>query len=132
MAEAHARMHLRDAVRDDDVDRAIQVTLHSFIHAQKFSVMRSLERGFQKYLTLKTDHHQLLMHLLQELVKDVGVYAQMRRQQLPDQFEIRCDDLEAKAKKYSVYRLESFYESDIFTSHQFQYDAETKIITKRF
>ena len=48
MSEAHARMHLRDSVRDDDVDRAIQVTLHSFIHAQKFSVMRSLERGFQK------------------------------------------------------------------------------------
>ena len=35
MSEAHARMHLRDHVRDDDVDMAIRMTLESFIQAQK-------------------------------------------------------------------------------------------------
>ena len=34
MAEAHAKMHLRDHVRDDDVNVAISVMLRSFMHAQ--------------------------------------------------------------------------------------------------
>jgi cell division protein FtsX len=31
MSEAHAKMHLRDHVRDDDVNVAISVMLHSFL-----------------------------------------------------------------------------------------------------
>lgn len=31
MAEAHARMHLREIVRNDDVDMAISVMMNSFI-----------------------------------------------------------------------------------------------------
>ena len=44
MAEAHARMHLRDSVRSDDVDLAIRMMLESFISAQKYSVMKSLRK----------------------------------------------------------------------------------------
>lgn len=44
MSEAHAKMHLREYVRSDDVDVAIQVTLDSFISAQKYSVMKSLRK----------------------------------------------------------------------------------------
>jgi DNA replication licensing factor MCM2 len=44
MSEAHARMHLRDQVRSDDLDVAIKVTLSSFIGAQKHAVMRSLRK----------------------------------------------------------------------------------------
>jgi len=35
MAEASARMHLREHVREDDVDMAIKVVLSSFLQAQK-------------------------------------------------------------------------------------------------
>jgi DNA replication licensing factor MCM2 len=34
MAEAHAKMHLREYVRDDDVDASISMILYSFITAQ--------------------------------------------------------------------------------------------------
>lgn len=44
MAEAHARMHLRDSVRSDDVDLAIRVMLESFISSQKFSVTKQLKK----------------------------------------------------------------------------------------
>lgn len=44
MAEAHARMHLRDYVIEDDVNMAIRVMLESFIDTQKFSVMRSMRK----------------------------------------------------------------------------------------
>ena len=44
MAEAHAKMHLRDHVRSDDVDMAIRVMVESFVSAQKFSVMKMLKK----------------------------------------------------------------------------------------
>jgi hypothetical protein len=44
LAEAHAKMHLREYVRSDDVDMAIKVALDSFISAQKFSMMKILRR----------------------------------------------------------------------------------------
>lgn len=44
MAEAHARLHLREIVRSDDVDLAIRVMLESFIQSQKHSVMNHLKK----------------------------------------------------------------------------------------
>ena len=47
IAEAHARMHLREYVHSDDVDMAIRVMLESFIDTQKYSVMRNMRKvGF--------------------------------------------------------------------------------------
>jgi hypothetical protein len=51
-----------------------------------------------------------------------------RNRNAAEQLEIRCDDLEAKAKKYSVYRLDEFYQSETFSSHQFSYDSNAKTI----
>ena len=44
IAEAHARMHLREYVHNDDVDIAIRVMLESFIDTQKYSVMRNMRK----------------------------------------------------------------------------------------
>lgn len=44
LAEAHARLHLRDYVVDDDVNMAIRVMLESFIDTQKYSVMRTMRK----------------------------------------------------------------------------------------
>jgi len=44
MAEAHARMHLREYVHEDDVNMAIRVMLESFIDTQKYSVMRNMKK----------------------------------------------------------------------------------------
>jgi len=51
MAEAHAKMHLRDYVRVDDMDASIKAMLESFISAQKFSVRRSLRKSFAKFMS---------------------------------------------------------------------------------
>lgn len=48
-AEAFAKMRLAEYVSNQDVDRAIRVSVKSFIGAQKSSVKRDLERGFLKY-----------------------------------------------------------------------------------
>jgi len=44
MAEASAKMHLREYVRADDIDLAISVTVGSFVNAQKMSIKKTLER----------------------------------------------------------------------------------------
>jgi len=44
MSEAHARMHLRDYVNEDDVNMAIRIMLESFISTQKFSIMKSMRK----------------------------------------------------------------------------------------
>jgi DNA replication licensing factor MCM2 len=44
MAEARARMHLREYVRQDDLDVAIQVMLESFLAANKISVVKQLRK----------------------------------------------------------------------------------------
>lgn len=55
LAEAHAKMHLREYVRSEDVDMAIKVTLDSFISAQKFSMMRILRKVNERLIyTLRT------------------------------------------------------------------------------
>ena len=49
MAEAHAKMHLREYVTEDDVNMAIRVMLESFIDTQKFSVMRNMRKVGRKH-----------------------------------------------------------------------------------
>ncbi len=44
LAEAHAKLHLREYVIDDDVNMAIRVMLESFIDTQKYSVMRTMRK----------------------------------------------------------------------------------------
>jgi DNA replication licensing factor MCM2 len=51
MSEAFAKMHLRDYVRADDIDNAIEMLLESFLQSQKVSVARQLNKKFEKYKT---------------------------------------------------------------------------------
>jgi len=44
MSEAHARMHLRDYVNEDDVNMSIRIMLESFISTQKFSIMKTMRK----------------------------------------------------------------------------------------
>jgi DNA replication licensing factor MCM2 len=52
MSEASAKMHLREYVRSDDIDLAIQVTVGSFVNAQKMSIKKTLERVSSFFLIL--------------------------------------------------------------------------------
>jgi DNA replication licensing factor MCM2 len=50
MAEAFAKMHLRDYVNQDDIDKAIRVMISSFIGAQKLSVKNQLEKVLDSFI----------------------------------------------------------------------------------
>ena len=139
IAEAHAKMHLRDYVREDDVDMAIRVMLQSFIGAQKFSVKSSLQRRFQKYMVYKRDNFELLLHVLQVLVREQVHYrapeadADARRKLLAmEPVEIEEGDFKAKAAEYNIHNMEPFYKSDLFHANRFAFDRERKVIVRRF
>lgn len=44
MAEASAKMHLRDHVQESDINLAIRMMLDSFVDTQKYSVMKSMRQ----------------------------------------------------------------------------------------
>ncbi|KAK9449219.1 MCM2/3/5 family-domain-containing protein [Limtongia smithiae] len=50
LSEAFAKMRLSEYVAGGDIDRAIKVTIQSFVGAQKVSVKKSLQRSFMKYM----------------------------------------------------------------------------------
>ncbi|CAN3357668.1 DNA replication licensing factor Mcm2p [Diutina catenulata] len=49
IAEAFAKMRLSDFVSQADLNRAIKVSIDSFVGAQKVTVRKQLQRSFQKY-----------------------------------------------------------------------------------
>mmetsp|Transcript_2867 Transcript_2867/g.8372 ORF Transcript_2867/g.8372 Transcript_2867/m.8372 type:complete len:414 (-) Transcript_2867:332-1573(-) len=129
MAEAHAKISLRDHVRDEDVDTAISVLLTSFISAQKFSVRKSLERGFRKYLTRAGDFFHVLFYALCSLLREAQAYAALKSQQRGTLsngvLKISVGDFEAKAREIDYLgSLDEFYMSDVFLEQGFCLDHE--------
>lgn len=63
MSEAHAKICLRDYVRSEDIDFAIEMMLNSFLQSQKTSVQRVLQKKFAKYLSRgKSDTNFSVLH----------------------------------------------------------------------
>uniref|UniRef100_A0A3Q3W764 DNA replication licensing factor MCM2 n=1 Tax=Mola mola TaxID=94237 RepID=A0A3Q3W764_MOLML len=132
MAEAHAKMHLRDYVCEDDVNMAIRVMLESFIDTQKFSVMRSMRKTFAPYLAFRRDNNELLLFILKQLVAEQVTYQRSRYGFQNDTVEIPEKDLQDKARQINIQNLSAFYNSDLFHSNKFSHDKKKKLIFQQF
>lgn len=132
MAEAHAKMHLRDYVLEDDVNMAIRVMLESFIDTQKFSVMRSMRKTFARYLAFRRDNNELLLFILKQLVAEQVAYQRNRYGVQNDTIEIPEKDLQDKARQINIHNLSAFYDSDLFHSNKFSHDGKKKLILQQF
>ena len=117
MAEASARMHLRNHVRNDDVDLAISVLLKSMIKSQKMSVMRTMERKFRKYLVHQEDSNQLVEFELRRLYQQAyEAHACLRKSDASYPVAVDTDELEVRAREIGIADLSSFYASAIFST----------------
>lgn len=138
LAEAHARLHLRDFVRDDDINTAIAVMLESFFASQKYSLVRQLRRKFHKYVSYRKDDSELLFYVLSGLVRDYAATQMVMRAEkvggsgtdAPKQVEVDLDDFEARAREMNVYSCEAFYKSKLFEQRNFKVDRERSKIIK--
>lgn len=118
MAEAHARMHLRDTVRADDLDLAIRVMLDSFIHSQKHSVTQHLRRVFARYISYRKDHVELLTFLLHEMTREA-----MAAQSHNTTLTIPLADFELRARELNIFDLRPFLASRAFLSSGYRTNA---------
>lgn len=112
MSEAHAKVHLRDEVTTADIDVAIELLLDSFIQSQKHSVGRQLIKKFEKYRKRTNDTSYLLLHLLQNLVRQRAQYNRVV-QGVEDEEKIHVkvplQQFENEARDYDRSNLISFY-----------------------
>jgi len=132
MSEAHARLHLRDYVNEDDVNMAIRIMLESFISTQKFSVMRTMRKTFGRYLSFRKDNNELLLFILRQLTQDQQAFHRNRFGSDMDQVEISEKDLADKARQINIHSLTSFYDSDIFQANHYTHDSKRKVIIQSF
>jgi DNA replication licensing factor MCM2 len=138
MSEAHAKMHLRDHVRDDDMDAAIKIMLESFIVAQKYSVRRSLRKNFAKYITSGEDRAHLLLHILQDMMRKEQMYQTIRLRQrnqsedLLESLEVPLDELESRARERRIYDILDFCRGESFKEAGYYFDEERKVISRNF
>ncbi|KAL9254469.1 DNA replication licensing factor MCM2-like protein [Drosera capensis] len=133
MSEAHARMHLRHHVMQEDVDMAIRVLLDSFISTQKFGVQRALQKSFRKYMTFKKDYNELLLYLLHKLVKDALHFEEIVSGSSSGltHVEVKIKELEDKAQSYDITDLRPFLSSNQFTRANFELDEVRGVIRHR-
>lgn len=123
MSEAHAAMHLRAYVNDDDVDAAVAVMIRSFVATQKHGVQRLLQRKFSRYTNHARDFNALLLEQARALLREALHYESvMGVQPAPDApISLRVRHLEEKAKEFGILDLRPFFESAQFADAGFVY-----------
>jgi len=131
MAEANAKMHLREFVTEDDINMAIRVTLEAFVSTQKHSVAKSMKRTFKSYLSYKKDNNELLLHLLNNLSKEAALYMRNRYGSAEELVEINEKDLTDKARAINIQNVQPFLNSEIFKAFNYTYDPMRKLIHRR-
>lgn len=130
MAEASAKMSLREYVRADDIDMAISVAVGSFVSTQKMSIKKTLERGFRKYLTQSRDYEELLAFLLGQIVKEKARFHQLQRHEQPELITVKMSELDERAKEHDIYDTSTFLRSKLFAANG--YKLKDQMIEKRF
>ncbi|KZV66830.1 MCM-domain-containing protein [Peniophora sp. CONT] len=132
MAEASAKMSLREYVRADDIDLAISVAVESFISTQKLSIKKTLQRGFRKYLTQAKDHEELLAFILGQLVKDKARTYQLTRHQQPDRVSVKVSELDERAKEHDIFDTSPFLRSRLFHANGYTLSDDGDVVEKVF
>ncbi|KAH9929621.1 MCM-domain-containing protein [Epithele typhae] len=120
MAEASAKMALREFVRADDIDLAISVAVGSFVSTQKTSIKKTLERGFRKYLTQARDHEELLAFVLGQIVKEKARFYQLQRHSQPESITVPVAELDERAKEHEIYDTTPFLHSTLFKANGYR------------
>lgn len=137
MSEAHARMHLRTTVVDEDIDVAIKVLLEGFISSQRLSAQKQLRRRLRRFIARGTeDYRDLLMHVLKSLMRDqvrLEAAKAVSREGVSDSqmptIRVDLSYFEDKAKEYGITDLLPFYQSESF-KRSYELNDEAGVITR--
>ncbi|CAG8487839.1 3298_t:CDS:10 [Paraglomus brasilianum] len=130
LTEANARMHLRTHTNSSDVDVAIDVVLQSFFASQKYSVASRLRRTFAKYINRTRNYHEILLHVLNTIVREkVKLVRAERPADAPNRVVINKTELQNRAKNLDIHTIEPFLKSNEFKKN---FKEEGNTIVKFF
>lgn len=119
ISEAHCKMCLREQVRGEDVDFAINMMLESFLQSQKYSVAKILKKKFKHFFNVSKDRIPLLMDILGKLTKEKMQYLKYFNNKidtLPSEVTVNKESFEKEAIEMGISLFEDFYESEEFKS----------------
>ena len=116
IAEAHAKMELREIVRSEDIDFSIQMMLQSFLQSQKYSIANALTKKFSHYLNQNQDHNQLLLNLLSKKAKEQFQYLKYFNHisEMSGDVQILKEAIEKDAAELGIHDFNEFYNSQVF------------------
>lgn len=129
LSEAHAAMHLRPQVNDEDVNTAVSVMVRSFVATQKHGVQRLLQKKFSRYTNTNAarDHNALLLDATRLLLRESIQYKLLMgaRQPSNDPVIIRLRHLEERGRDLQIFDLQPFICSNVFTAAGFCLNGES-------
>uniref|UniRef100_A0A7S1JI13 DNA replication licensing factor MCM2 n=1 Tax=Eutreptiella gymnastica TaxID=73025 RepID=A0A7S1JI13_9EUGL len=132
LTEAHAKLHLRDYAREDDMNAAIRLFLGCFVNTQKYQAKRAMTEKFARYLVKDADHDQLLLHLLRSLVRQAVDYeTRTKGFYQPSDIQILMSTFQEKAEELELFNVEPFLASPAFRD-EYRVDRQRKVIVKQF
>ena len=115
LSEAHARLHLREFVTDEDVTAAVSLFLRCFIQTQKYSLRSAMEARFRKFLESDTESLPLIRHRIKVAVQTVRHFErQLSGGVEPTQVRIDVAELDHYTSNISQEALNAFYNSAEF------------------
>uniref|UniRef100_A0A1I7TZ09 DNA replication licensing factor MCM2 n=1 Tax=Caenorhabditis tropicalis TaxID=1561998 RepID=A0A1I7TZ09_9PELO len=132
LSEAHAKLHLRTYVNDDDCSAATRIMLESFVNTQKASIMRQMKKTFSRYLTENRSANELLLYVLKQLVRNQMHYTAARAggDAVIQNVSVAESEFIEKAKQLRIENVKPFYTSEIFANNNFIYDVTHKTIVQ--
>ena len=116
MSEAHAKLHLREYVRSEDVDVAIKMLLESFLQSQKSSIASALRPKLTKFLSCSSDDFELLFHILKQMAKEKARYKKIMENSSDAvvDVDISKDEFALETKDIPQFTIEKFLKSSDF------------------
>jgi len=110
ISEAFAKLRLSSTVAKADIDRAISLTLESFLNAQKYSVSKQLRRKFSRYF--EENGEDLMLYLLKQMVSEHLL--------MVGNENVKKAEFEARCVKNGLSVNERFYGGPRFTGEGFE------------
>jgi len=127
IAEANARIELREHVLPKDLDHAIGVMFESFLQSQKHQVAEELRQKFRRFLNVATPAAEQIVNLLEKMFRDRTDQLRLSRGAVPEISSVAIDMSEVvrQAEKADIEldEIHNFMRSARFRSH-FQVQEE--------
>ncbi|ORD97529.1 MCM2 [Hepatospora eriocheir] len=119
ISEAFAKLRMSSTVSKTDINSAIDITLNTFLSAQKYSIAKTLRKKFAKYF--EENNEDLIIYLLKKMITE--------KVTVTGEGSINVNEFIQYCKFNEVIVTDNFYKSDTFIKSGYQ--IENNVIIKR-